>query len=177
MLTGDWPEGKSGEMQLVLPDSYRAAYPETDALEYYTKIGALEKAETVTESLKCENISEKTSEWLQTDQQIRMFRAETTGDAAMFLIEFAMADREEAMAAALENVHFVSEANSRLPDTVFSLWVPYEDDVTVLQDDQGQWRRLWQFGFTQGVVNSGDSFSFCFEGTDAAQLTVEYHVP
>ena len=84
LLTGDWPEGKSGEMQLVLPDSYRAAYPDADALDYYARIGALEKAETVTESLSCANTAAQTTPWQKSEEELRMLRAETSEQAAMF---------------------------------------------------------------------------------------------
>ena len=39
LAPGDWPEGTSGEMQLVLPDSYQKEHPETDALSYYVQAG------------------------------------------------------------------------------------------------------------------------------------------
>lgn len=38
---GDWPEGTSGEMQLVLPDSFQKEHPEMDALSYYVQTGIL----------------------------------------------------------------------------------------------------------------------------------------
>lgn len=177
LLAGDWPDGKSGEMQLVLPDSYQAAYPEVNALEYYTKIGALEKKETVTESLKCETGAGVKMEWTEADQNVRLLKAETTADAAVFLIGFVMPDQEEAKAVKLNNVHFASISNSSLPDSVFSLWVPDKEGMTLWSNDQGQWMRMWQFGFTQGVLNSGDHFSFCFKGADEEEYELTYQVP
>ena len=177
LLTGEWPEGKAGEMQLILPDSYLAAYPDADALEYYTRIGALEKTETVTENLPCENITGVMTDWPDDTQKIRIFKTETLGNAAMVLIEFRMHEQEELTAVKLKNVHFAASPNSQLPDTVFSLWVPDEDEKTVWQDEHGQWRRLWQFGFTDGVLNSGDSFEFCFQGLDGAEYGLTYQVP
>jgi len=38
---GEWPEGTSGEMQLVLPDSFQQEHPEMDALSYYVQTGLL----------------------------------------------------------------------------------------------------------------------------------------
>lgn len=43
LAPGDWPEGTSGEMQLVLPDSFQRAHPEMDALSYYVQTGVLVK--------------------------------------------------------------------------------------------------------------------------------------
>ena len=44
LAPGDWPEGTSGEMQLVLPDGYQQEHPEMDALTYYMQNGLLELA-------------------------------------------------------------------------------------------------------------------------------------
>lgn len=41
LAPGDWPEGTSGEMQLVLPDSFSREHPEMDALSYYAQKGLL----------------------------------------------------------------------------------------------------------------------------------------
>lgn len=38
---GDWPDGTSGEMQLVLPDSFQKEHPEMDPLTYYAQKGLL----------------------------------------------------------------------------------------------------------------------------------------
>ena len=43
LAQGDWPEGTSGEMQLVLPDSFQQEHPEMDALSYYVQTGVLIK--------------------------------------------------------------------------------------------------------------------------------------
>jgi len=43
LAPGDWPEGTSGEMQLVLPDQFQQEHPEMDALSYYVQTGVLVK--------------------------------------------------------------------------------------------------------------------------------------
>ena len=44
LAPGDWPEGTSGEMQLVVPDTYQREHPDVNALRYYTQNGLLELA-------------------------------------------------------------------------------------------------------------------------------------
>lgn len=44
LAPGDWPEGTSGEMQLVLPDRFQQENPSMDALSYYVQSGVLVKA-------------------------------------------------------------------------------------------------------------------------------------
>ena len=54
LAPGDWPEGTSGEMQLVLPDSYQREHPEMDALSYYTLNGMLRRAVAFSEVIEIE---------------------------------------------------------------------------------------------------------------------------